>query len=349
MSDIKPFRVVHYLNQFYAGKGGEAFANTSPYKTDGSVGPGRLLEQTSKGKLKIAGTVVCGDNYFVENSSAIKQIIELIKSYQPEAFIAGPAFLAGRYGEACAEICCAVKERLDIPVITGLAPEHPAVDRYRKDLPILRTGTTGADMKNSIPRMGEILFKLLQGIKLSSSEQNLIYKRGLKKNAILEKNAARRAVAMLITKHRGENWQSELPMPKNDLVTPAPAIKEKSFTLALITDGGLILKGNPERMPSGRSDRYCKINIDSWEKLTPEKVEVNHFGYDNRYVLADPNRLVPLDIIKTLEKRGDIRLHPVIYSTAGAATAIENAASFGRGIASELKKAGVQAVILTST
>ena len=120
---------------------------------------------------------------------------------------------------------------------------------------------------------------------------------------------------MLITKHRGENWQSELPMPKNDLVTPAPAIKEKSFTLALITDGGLILKGNPERMPSGRSDRYCKINIDSWEKLTPEKVEVN-FCCDNRY-LNDPNRKQYLRHNQNIRKEAIFLLHPETCSTAG--------------------------------
>jgi betaine reductase len=349
MSDRKPFRIVHYLNQFYAGKGGEAFASVAPFKIDGSVGPGRLLEHTSQGKLQVVGTVVCGDNYFVEESGAADEVFELIKSYQPDGFIAGPAFLAGRYGEACTEICSKVKEKLNIPVITGLAPEHPSVDRYRKELPIFRTGTSGADMKNSMPRMGEIIFKLLHGTELSSDEQDLLYKRGLKKNVVLEKTAAQRAVEILLAKFRGESWQSELPMPQNDTVAPAAAVKEKPFTLALITDGGLILKGNPERMPSGRSDRYCKINIDSWEKLTPEKVEVNHFGYDNRYVLADPNRLVPLDVVRELEKQGEIRLHQTIYSTAGAATAIENAASFGCQIADELKKAGVQAAILTST
>ena len=349
MNDTRPFRIVHYLNQFYAGKGGEAFAGTAPYKIDGSVGPGRLLEQTSKGKLQIVGTVVCGDNYFVEEESAAEQVFELIKSYQPEGFIAGPAFLAGRYGEACTEICKKVKEKLNIPVITGLAPEHPSVDRFRKEIPIFRTGTSGADMKNSMPRMGEILLKLLQSEELSPDEKNQLYKRGLKENVILEKTAAQRAVEMLLAKFRGESWESELPMPKNDTVAPATAVKEKPFTLALITDGGLILKGNPERMPSGRSDRYCKINIEGWQKLTPEKVEVNHFGYDNRYVLAEPNRLVPLDVVRELERQGEIRLHQTIYSTAGAATAIENAASFGRQIADELKKAGVQAAILTST
>jgi glycine reductase len=349
MAGQRPYRIVHYLNQFYAGKGGEAFAGVAPYKVEGSVGPGRLLEQTSNGALKIVGTVVCGDNRFVEDQHALEEVMSLIESLHPDGFVAGPAFLAGRYGEACASVSRAVQERLGIPVITGLAPEHPAVERFRKHIPIFRTGTTGADMKNSLPLMGAILVKLLEGIGLSVSEREMLFKRGLKQNVVMELNAAERAIRMLLAKHRGEKWQSELPIPKNEKVNPAPPAREKGFKLALITDGGLTIKGNPERMPSGRCERWYRIKIDSWKKLTPQEVEVNHFGYDNRYVAADPNRLVPLDALRELEETGEIILHPVIYSTAGAATAMENAASFGREIARELKETGVLAAILTST
>ena len=102
-------------------------------------------------------------------------------------------------------------------------------------------------------------------------------------------------------------------------------------------------------MSSGRSKRWCRIAIDSRNKLTPDWVEVNHFGYDNRYVIEDPNRLVPLDVLRELEEAGEVQLHPVIYATAGVATAIEDAATFGRQIAREIGEAGVQAAILTST
>ncbi len=38
-------RVVHYLNQFFGGQGGEEAAHLAPSIQDGAVGPGRLLEQ----------------------------------------------------------------------------------------------------------------------------------------------------------------------------------------------------------------------------------------------------------------------------------------------------------------
>lgn len=350
MANPKPMRVVHYLNQFFAGLGGEDKAGIAPLTMEGSIGPGRLLEQSSGEAIQVVGTVVCGDNYFVENATALEEILEFVRQYQPDGLIAGPAFAAGRYGEACASICLAVQEKLNIPVITGLAPESPAVEAFRPKIPILRTGKTAADMKNSLPKMGEILLQFMRGGDLAaSSNLNELYPRGFKQNAVMELNAAERAIRMVLAKYRGEPWRSELSMVRQESVAPAPAVKERGFRLALLTDGGLILKGNPEGMASGRSKRWCRIGIDSWSELTPERVEVSHFGYDNRYVAADPNRLVPLDAVREVERSGGFRLHPFIYSTAGVSTAIEDAASFGREIAEELKREGVQAALLTST
>ena len=59
-------RVVHYLNQFFGGVGGEEKAGMRLEEREGAVGPGRLLEQLLGGNAKIVKTLVCGDNYAVE-------------------------------------------------------------------------------------------------------------------------------------------------------------------------------------------------------------------------------------------------------------------------------------------
>ncbi len=342
-------KVVHYINQFFAGKGGEEHAGLAPFKIDGSVGPGRLLESTSNGNIEVIGTVVCGDNYYVENSSALNSILELIREYEPEALIAGPAFAAGRYSEACSAVCQAVQENLGIPVITGLAPESPVLNTFRKDINILKTGKTAANMKNDLPEMGRILLKLGRGHTLEKSDQEKLYSKGLKDNIVCKENAAERAINMALAKFRGEKYHSEVSMISYETVKPASSLNKQDFRIALVTDGGLVLKGNPEGMPSGRSKRWCRINVDGLDELTSDLVEIRHFGYDNRYVIEDPNRLVPLDVLRKKEKSGELKLHPYIYSTAGVATAIEDAATFGKEIAAIIKKDGVDAVILTST
>ncbi len=349
MIETKPVRVVHYLNQFFGGIGGEDKAGIAPYTVEGAVGPGRLLEQSSNGSIKVIGTVICGDNYFVEEPSALIKILELIRPYKAEGFIAGPAFAAGRYGEACTSVSSAVKEELSIPVITGLDPASPAVERYRQQLWIVKTGNSAVDMKKSMPRMGSILYKKVCGESLSKEEVDYLVSSGLKKNIVWDEHAAKRAVQMALSKYYRESWKTEVPMVKHEQVPPAEPIRSKVIKLALVTDGGLVQKGNPERMSAVRSKKWCQIDATSWSKLSEDLVDVNHGGYDTRLVAADPNRLIPLDVVRELEKEGQIELHPYIYSTAGVATAIEDAAGFGREIAIELRNAGIQAAILTST
>jgi hypothetical protein len=64
-------RVVHYLNQFFGGLGGEEKAGTGLESRDGAVGPGKLLEQLLGSDCQVVTTLICGDNYAVENQEAL--------------------------------------------------------------------------------------------------------------------------------------------------------------------------------------------------------------------------------------------------------------------------------------
>ncbi|MBQ3447362.1 MAG: glycine/betaine/sarcosine/D-proline family reductase selenoprotein B, partial [Synergistaceae bacterium] len=61
------FRIVHYINQFYAGIGGEDKADYQPEIREGVVGPGMALKAAFKGEAEIVATVICGDSYFASN------------------------------------------------------------------------------------------------------------------------------------------------------------------------------------------------------------------------------------------------------------------------------------------
>ena len=77
-------------------------------------------------EAEIVATVICGDSYFNENVEAAKKtILDMISSQKPDAVICGPAFNAGRYGVACGTVALAVKEELNLPVLTGMYKENP--------------------------------------------------------------------------------------------------------------------------------------------------------------------------------------------------------------------------------
>lgn len=99
------FRVVHYINQFFANVGGEEMAHIAPELREGKVGPGAAFETAWKGEAVIVNTIVCGDSFFAEHEKEAKEtVVNWVKEIKPDMFIAGPAFNAGRYGYACANI-----------------------------------------------------------------------------------------------------------------------------------------------------------------------------------------------------------------------------------------------------
>src|SRR5262249_27031365 len=95
-------RVLHYLNQFFGGIGGEDKADMGLEVRQGAVGPGIPLEMEMQGGGRIVATVICGDNYMnLKMSEARAALLEAARQYRPQISVAGPAFNAGRYGIAC--------------------------------------------------------------------------------------------------------------------------------------------------------------------------------------------------------------------------------------------------------
>ena len=80
------YRVVHYINQFFANVGGEEMAHIAPELREGKVGPGLAFEQQWKGEAVIVNTIVCGDSYFAEHEKEAKaQVLAWVEEIKPLA------------------------------------------------------------------------------------------------------------------------------------------------------------------------------------------------------------------------------------------------------------------------
>src|SRR5712692_3978754 len=102
---IAMIEIIHVVNQFFAGLGGEDKAGMPVGVIEGAAGAARGLELQLGGKAKIACTIYCGDNYFHEHKEdAMTAILDAVRSAQPQVLVAGPAFNSGRYGLSCVEI-----------------------------------------------------------------------------------------------------------------------------------------------------------------------------------------------------------------------------------------------------
>lgn len=349
---MEKIRVVHYINQFFAGIGGEEKADYKPEVREGVVGPGMALNAGFKGEAEIVATVICGDSYFNENlEEAKKEVIEMVKKYNPDLFIAGPAFNAGRYGVACGTITDAVQSELGIPVLTGMYEENPGADMFKKSVYIVSTKNSAAGMRDAVSKMVPFALKLAKNEEIGSPEEEGYMSRGIRKNFFAEKRGSERAVEMLIKKLKGEEFVTEFPMPDFDRVEPNPAVKDLSKAkIALVTSGGIVPKGNPDHIESSSASKYGKYDIEGFDNLTSETHETAHGGYDPVYANEDPDRVLPVDVLRDLEKEGKIgSLHRYFYTTVGNGTAVASAKGFAAEYAKELVADGVDAVILTST
>ena len=350
-------RVIHYLNQFFGGVGGEEAAGHPPQWFDGPKGPGMLVGQLAP-DMQVMGTVVAGDNFVAENPvDATAIIVELIEGnisenadIKPDLLMAGPAFNAGRYGIACGAVCQAVAERFSIPVMTAMHPENPALDIYRRHLTAVRTGADVMDMRAAVESMVRVGRKLVAGDDILPAEDGTLPK-GLRKNFLANETGARRAINMLLRKLEGLESATEYRMPVFSRVDPAPPVPDMAAaTLALVTSGGIVPRGNPDRIESANASRYGEYSLTGLARLSPQSHQTVHGGYDPTFANEDPNRVLPLDVVRQLVSEGRIgRLYETYFATVGNATSVERAESYGREIAGKLVNEGVQAVILTST
>ena len=346
-------KVVHYINQFFANIGGEEKADYPAELRKGeAVGPGMALMAAFGDEAEIIGTVVCGDSYFNENMEKAKaDILAMVKELAPDVFIAGPAFNAGRYGVACGTMADAVQEELGIPAVTGMYEENPGADMFKSKVYMIATKNSAAGMRDAVKKIAPLAVKLAKGEPIGASIEEGYLPNGVRVNFFEEKRGSERAVEMLLKKLSGKPFTTEFPMPDFDRVEPNPAVKDLAHTkVALVTSGGIVPKGNPDHIESSSASHYGEYSLEVIMDLTPETFETAHGGYDPVYANEDADRVLPVDVMRDLEKEGIIgSLHNKFYTTVGNGTAVASAKAFAAEYAQKLVADGVGAVILTST
>ena len=345
------YRVVHYINQFFANIGGEEMAHIAPELREGKVGPGLAFETAWKGEAVIVNTIICGDSYFAEHEKEAKeQVLNWVKEIKPDLFIAGPAFNAGRYGYACSNIALEVQTALGIPVLTGMYKENPGADMKDKIL-VVETANSAAGMRKAAPTMAKLGLKLMKGEELGASIEEGYLPNGIRKNFFEKERGAKRAVKMLLAKLNDQPFVTEFPMPDFDRVEPGKAIADMSkAVVALCTSGGTVPKGNPDHIESSSASHYGEYDIEGIETLTADAWETAHGGYDPVYANDEPNRVLPVDVLRQMEREGKIgKLHRYFYTTVGNGTAVASSKKFAAEYAQKLLRDGVHAVIMTST
>lgn len=340
-------KVVHYLNQFFAGVGGEEQAGVRPQRRDGAVGPGRRLDALLGEEHEIVATVFCGDDLAASDPAIAAEVLALARDAGAEMVLAGPAFGSGRYGIACARLV-AVAQEAGLVALAAMAADNPGVAEAGSAA-VVAGGDTARQMAASLEILAAAARQLAAGVPAASIEG--ILSRGRRLNRLAECNAAERAVSLALARVAGDRSATEIPLPEFGNVVPAAPVDDPGqVVVALLSEGALVPAGNPDRLESARASKWLRYPLEGRDSLPSGEYQSVHGGFSTVAANEDPNRILPLDAARDLEREGRIgRIHGEYLVTAGNGTSVADAARFGAEWASELRLAGVRAAILTAT
>jgi glycine reductase len=347
----QPLRVVHYINQFFAGMGGEDMANVGVSLTPGTTGASRALQQTLAENGSVIATLVCGDNFIHEQREAAAAALTAhLRDLHPDVVVAGPAFGSGRYGAACSAVCKLAHD-IGLAAVTGMHPENPGAQAPIADIIIVPTTETSAGMAPALAAMTRLALKLARGEELGPADSEGYLPRGIRRFFDRQQPGYTRALAMLQAKLAGAPFVTEVPIHLPERVPPArPIANLAEATLAMVTTGGLVRKGNPDRQVASNASRYYRHSVAELRSLSGKDWEAYHSGYFNHIVNANPNYILPLNFLRDLEMEGRIgSVYEGIYALPGVSTPVAMSRQLGRSIAQELREGGVDGCLLVAT
>src|SRR6266545_546788 len=234
-------KVLHYLNQFFAQIGGEEKAGLEVLFVPSAVGAGAVIANTLKDHDVEYATLACGDNYFHEQEEkALSAIRAVLEQFQPDLFIAGPAFNAGRYGLACAKVCSWVRDNWRIPAITGMHEDNPGTKEIGRRLFVIQTGASAASMPETLKRFSLLIERLISGDTKAIEDFRAEHCLPIPRRFTVKTDTPDyvRAVDLLLAKLNGQPYESEIPRIEAQQ-DPIPNLtgRLKDATVALVTLG----------------------------------------------------------------------------------------------------------------
>lgn len=345
-------KCIHYINQFFAGIGGEDTADYEPEIREGVIGPGMALNKALD--AEVTHTIICGDNFMATHEDeAVERILNMLEDKDFDIFVAGPTFQAGRYGFAAGRICKAVKEKFGVETYSSMHEENPGAEMFKNEIIVFKGGKSAASMRNDVKAIANYANKVLKNEAVGSADEEGYYGRGIRHQCWPENEemASKRGVQMLINKLNGKEFTTELPVPKKDVVPIAAPIKDlKTANIAVLTTGGIVPVDNPDRIQSASATRWGKYDISEMDRLKEGEFKTIHAGFDPAAANADPNVIVPLDVLNKMREEGVYgKLHKYFYSTVGTGTTQAEAERMASEILEDLRADNVDGVIMTST
>jgi betaine reductase len=237
----------------------------------------------------------------------------------------------------------------DIPAVAGMAPDNPGVLASEGWAYIMPTGSTVVAMDPALKKLTQLATVLGSGEQVGPPEQAGYLTLQRRVNQLVAQTGAERAIAAALSLIGG-GAVTEIEPSHIDLIAADPIADVSKATIALVTESGCVPRGNPDGFRTHDARSWHRYPIGNLERLDGEGFEPIHAGYDGRFAADNPNRIVPLDAARSMERQGDVgHIHDELFTTTGNNTSVAMAVNFGQEIAEALLSAGVAAAVFTAT
>jgi glycine reductase len=353
---MSAIRAIYYLNQFFAGIGGEDKADIALGFSEKPLGPAKRFQELAKERIEIVRTAYCGDNYFADHEAAVlASVSEIMKAQEINFVIAGPAFGSGRYGFACTELCHFLTTSMGIPCVSGMQSENPGVELYQqykdKRFFVVPTSDAALGMGDALENMARLAVRIAKGEVIGPAETEGYIPRGFRLGVLAEKTGVERAVDMLLDRLAGRSFRTEIPIETVEEAPVAPPITDlKNAHLALLSTAGVVAPGNPDGFKTNGNTQWKKYSIERLSSMTDTQWDVWHGGYNTVFMHDNPNYGVPLDGVRDTQEDGTLgRLHSYFYSIPGSFGQISVMQKIGKEILHDMKEQGINGALLVST
>jgi glycine reductase len=145
-------------------------------------------------------------------------------------------------------------------------PDNPAAEANRQRVLIVPTAESATGMQPAITSLVRFALRLARGEALGPAEVEGYIAQGKRRVWDRGRPGYQRALDMLLDKLHGRPFVSEVPFHAPDRVTPAAPIADLArATIAMVTTGGLVKKGNPDRQVAANATRYHRHSVKELE------------------------------------------------------------------------------------
>ena len=324
-----PLRVVHYLNQFFGGIGGEEQADVGvSASARARWARAALLEKALGDDARIEATLD-RRRQLRQRARADEAVARDRRRARPPPARRG----GGRPGVRLRTLRPGVRARVQawpaergIAAITAMHPENPGASSARRE-PLHRPDRRVDDVhagraRRRWPRWrgdsgrGEIA-RARRGGRLHAAGRAPRPRPRAPGLSARARHAARQAarpavpVGGAVRRARARDAGGADRRPRRAPASPwsPPA--------------GSCARATPTSQVSANAVRYHRHTVAELESLSPKEWEAYHAGYFNHIVNSNPNYILPLSFLRDLERQGKVgRVHEHIYALPGVSTPV---------------------------